>query len=310
MTRSTLLIPCTGCSRLWTDCRNKEEFTWNKSNSIHFNCPLDTKEERKRRSLRSLSWFLEQPFFDYELRTAHHFLLGPAKNTGLAIVEIRHAQSFFNLQRTRFALSVSPFPVEKAKRRVAVLLDLDEKVAAADAMQPPAWSKKGIAFFHRDFMHQADRLACAHRRFELSAIDATFETEINFCVVSRGEHVPHLGLTSGASTGMDLERERLPGIEQLGQDRKTRPIASIIAKDVRAMLSPELMQGLAFPGTLPNDTLRFLAVNNLPRFANQFSRRKLFPKLPGELVSAPDSLHEKRLKNKRLREHRFHRRRA
>jgi VanZ family protein len=47
-------------------------------------------------------------------------------------------------------------------------------------------------------------------------------------------------------------------------------------------------------------------IDDLPRFADIFPSRQFFAKTPFQLATAPDPLHEKRLKEKRLGEHLFH----
>ena len=47
------------------------------------------------------------------------------------------------------------------------------------------------------------------------------------------------------------------------------------------------MQGLAAPRPLPNDALRFRAVNDFPRFADRFSRRKLLAEKTLQPPSTP-----------------------
>ena len=77
---------------------------------------------------------------------------------------------------------------------------------------------------------------------------------------------------------MDLQGKRFPRIEQLGQDGETRAVGNVAPEDRVAFFNPKLMQGSPAPGPLPNDALRFRAVNNFPRFADLFPGGSRLPK--------------------------------
>ena len=87
---------------------------------------------------------------------------------------------------------------------------------------------------------------------------------------------------------MDLQRKRLSRIKQLGQDGEARAVGNFGPEDRGAFFNPQLMQGPPAPGPLPNDALRFRAVDDFPRFADRLPRRKLLTEKALQPPPAPD----------------------
>ena len=69
---------------------------------------------------------------------------------GLEIFEIDGCHRFFNVQFARHPVQSGTVPIEDPVGRVAVLLNLDDHIAFADGMQPPAGNKNAVAPFDRD----------------------------------------------------------------------------------------------------------------------------------------------------------------
>ena len=96
-----------------------------------------------------------------------------------------------------------------------------------------------------------------------------------------------------------MERKILLGIEQLAEDRETRRIRQV-AKNPGAMFLPKRVHGQPAQGALMHDALRFGAIDNLPRFADERRRRQSFPIERFQAPTAPDAFHEDRLEDERL----------
>src|SRR5262249_14012479 len=68
----------------------------------------------------------------------------------------------------------------------------------------------------------------------------------------------------------------------------------------------EFVQRSTFPWPLADDALRLRTIDDFPRLADLFSRRKPFTKMAFHPLPAPDALHEQRLENQRLEEQLLH----
>ena len=63
------------------------------------------------------------------------------------------------MQRARFSIRSLSIPIEDAIGRVAVLLNFDNEIAAADRVDAAARQKHGVAGLHRDAMNVIGDLA-------------------------------------------------------------------------------------------------------------------------------------------------------
>ena len=86
---------------------------------------------------------------------------------------------------------------------------------------------------------------------------------------------------------MHLERKLFLRIEQLGKDRKARRVRHLLAENLRSMIAPELVQCFPLPRSLPDDALRFRPIDDLPRFANFFARRKFLSQRGSRAAAHP-----------------------
>jgi VanZ family protein len=228
------------------------------------------------------------------------------RDTRFKVAKISRGQCFFDLQRAGLAVGVYPIPVEESESCVAVLLNLNQEIAGTDRMQATAWSKNSVTGVHPQRMHQLESAATADGLGELRLLNSTLQAKMNRSAGNSREDVPHLGLAPHAIAGVHLERKRFTSIEQFRQDRETRGVIEILAKNFHAMVSPKLMQRFSRPWTLPNDALRLRAIDELPRFANIFARRQFLSEASLQFAPAPNSLHQNRLKGERLGQSRFH----
>ncbi len=75
--------------------------------------------------------------------------------------------------------------------------------------------------------------------------------------------------------GMDLKRKFLLGVEDFEEKRKARRVRDF-AEDLRAVMLPEMVQGLPAPRADADDALRFGTIDDLPRFADAKAGRQMF----------------------------------
>src|SRR5690348_9265036 len=128
-------------------------------------------------------------------------------------------------------------------------------------MQAASGGEDRITGVHTQAMHELEGTAIAHGALELRALNSFLQTKTNRAARNSREHVPHFAFALDSAAWMNLERKRFASIEQLREDRKTRRVTDILAKNFCAMPSPKLVQGFALPTTLPNDTLRVFPID-------------------------------------------------
>src|ERR1051325_5870728 len=94
------------------------------------------------------------------------------------------------MELTRFAFVIDAVPIEHAVCRVAVLLYLDQDIAAADSVKPSRRQKHCIALSHANAVKMIGGGAGAERFLKLIARCRSFEADRNFPVRFGPRDVP------------------------------------------------------------------------------------------------------------------------
>ena len=211
------------------------------------------------------------------------------------------------MQGARLSLVIGPSPIGGAIRRVAVfLLDFDKDIPHHRSSSGPTGTK--LRPFDRQPRRQFGDAAIVDRLFELRRLNsARNPARISTAVVS-GSEIPGARSWFSPSTPrfarsdepvaeepLPVHRAAWPGWEAVavGKLNCTKMTRSSNPGEASCRVSPRREP-------LPNDALRFRAVNDFPRLADRFSRRKpLAEETPPAADRPPDPLHEERFKNER-----------
>ena len=152
---------------------------------------------------------------------------GDARNG--AVHEVDAFECLFDMQFAWFTVGSDPSPVADAVGGVAVLLDLQQKIAGADGMDAAGGDEIGIAgegIEHLKLCFDIGRVQVFQKtHFGRFGIDPGEDRGSGGCV----EDIPHFGFRfggtadhgTGGGIGMDLKRHSFFRVEQFDQNRKT-----------------------------------------------------------------------------------------
>src|SRR6478752_10056281 len=113
------------------------------------------------------------------MRATNQFLRSRLYGSRFEVAEVGCGQRFVDLKCPWLAICVNAIPIEEAKRRVAVLLNLDQQIAGADCMQASARDKDGVTGVHAQAIHELESPAIADRALELRTLNSTLQTKTN-----------------------------------------------------------------------------------------------------------------------------------
>src|SRR6187200_633703 len=147
-------------------------------------------------------------------------------------------------------------PIENPISGVAVFLDLYQDISGPERVHPPARQKDRVARLHFHRMQMLLHSSLLERLLESIARRSLFYSRIKSRFRSRVRDVPKLRLRFAAkfwrdlTRWMNLERQILLSVQQLGQDWKTgtaSPARTVrhVAENLVSIFAPELVQ--SFP---------------------------------------------------------------
>src|ERR1700730_13255805 len=124
------------------------------------------------------------------------------------------------MQLPGFAIVIHAIPIVNAIRGVAVLLDLDQHVAAADRVKSAGWQKNGVTGLDCNRVHKVCRRPSAHGFLELSPGDRTAKCDMKSGARNRRNDIPKLRFWFATELGrdffrgMNLQRKLLVSVKQ------------------------------------------------------------------------------------------------
>ncbi|MPN49436.1 hypothetical protein SDC9_197057 [bioreactor metagenome] len=143
--------------------------------------------------------------------------------------EVDRLDSLLDMKLARHAVGVDPPPVADPVSGVAVLLDFEDQVAAADRVQRAGGDEIGVSRQRRIDLKQVLDIRRIQHAHQLLAGCPALEPGENLRAFAGGDDVPHFGFRlrtaadfgAGGFVGMDLETQAVTRVDQLHQKRKT-----------------------------------------------------------------------------------------
>ena len=173
------------------------------------------------------------------------------------------------MQLSRLAFVIEAVPIKHAVRGVAVLLNLDQKIARADCVDASSGKKHRIAGLHANFLNAVFDCSLIQSTLELRSCYRFAQTKKEFCPRISSGHVPEFGLRFTAAfvcdffRGMNLQRQFFLGVEKFHQQRKTLRVGRV-PEDSLSILRPKFVQRLPAQRPIAHDTLCFGTIDYLP----------------------------------------------
>ena len=200
-------------------------------------------------------------------------------------LEINDRQALLDVQRTRLAVGADAVPIVEAERGIAGLLHFGDQEARTQGVNGSGGNEEAIARLGLEMVQQFLARPLANGIGQLLPIDARPEPRVDRAAGIGGQNVPGLGLAQVGRiqpcglfvVGMDLNRERLSGVKELHQERKTR-LRVVAAEKFRTALANQFAQGRAGQRPLVDDALVRAVIGRLPNSRrNRCPGRSAFP---------------------------------
>ena len=173
-------------------------------------------------------------------------------------------------------------------------------------MAAPAGDKDRVASGDGDFVEETRDVTALECRFESLLRRPILKARVQRGIGIGVEQVPHFrfgfAMELGGFVGgrMDLDGERVSGVENLGKQREARALGQSFPKDGIAHIHPKLMEARAREVAVVDDTLDVLPIHNLPAFADGAVSGERALKLGLHFAPAPDAVHVVRLEGEWL----------
>ena len=197
------------------------------------------------------------------------------------------------------AVFAHPSPVAQTERGVAVLLDLQQQIAAADGVKDPGGDVIGVA---------RNRAVALEQLFDLDRVDHLLKLEPGGLraqpghdpgAPAGGDHVPHFGfgfgavgeLPAGLLVRVDLKTQPVAGINELDQQGETAGAGRLDPQQRAPVMADKLGKMNSGQGALFDFAVGAFTVGNFPRFAGLHALRRFPFEQFGEQRTAPRAFH-------------------
>lgn len=170
--------------------RNERELAWPKIDIDAADRTSEAAHDGELAERRNFARRIQIPLLNFEQFVPNEQLTFRLNEPGCDIVEVDRAQRLIDMQLSRPAGIIFPVPIEDAIRRVAVLLDFDQDIAAADPVKSAGRQKHRVAGFDRKAVNEIGDFAGIDGVLEFTARDRMTQTDEKFCARARGGHVP------------------------------------------------------------------------------------------------------------------------
>src|SRR4029077_18518415 len=113
---------------------------------------------------------------------------------GSHVIEIDALQRLIHMKLSSLTLIIDSVPIENAISGVAVLLDLDQDVSAADGVKSPGRQENGVPVLRPDRVNTIGDSSRMKGVLELIARHRFSEANENFGIRFRRKNIPKFGL--------------------------------------------------------------------------------------------------------------------
>jgi len=149
--------------------RNEEKFARGKIDIGASKFSRHTTDDGELTTWRRFARRIKIPFLNLkEFVTDERFAFWP-NEFGCDILEIDRSHRLLDVELAGLTGIIAPVPIEDTIRRVAVLLDFDEKIACAHCVKTSGRKKCGVTWFDTNFVNVISSCSLTQRVFELNA---------------------------------------------------------------------------------------------------------------------------------------------
>ena len=163
-----------------------------------------------------------------------------------------HGQGLFDVQVTLFPVLTYSSVIIDTIGNIGILLDLGDQDSFADRMKGSGFDKQDITLFHRYCVEHFQKGILLNSLREFLPGDLFLETIVKEGSFFRVKDIPHLCfsvlslvLQGKTIAGMNLDREIVPCVNKLGQNRKLPESPAMCAKHFHALNIQILLQGFS-----------------------------------------------------------------
>ena len=197
------------------------------------------------------------------------------------------------VQRTRGTVFLPSIIIIQTIRDIGILLDLRQQNSTADGVNGSARDIKNVAGANGDFLQQRCDGTLIQRLFECFLCHGFSQTVIDIGTLSTTQDIPHFAF-SGFFTvfmrhrviGMDLNGERLRGINPFDQQGKIMHIPAVFSQQIFVGLHQKGAQCLSCKRAVCNDTFPIRVTGQFPCLRKSLIVKVLVETVL-ELVAAP-----------------------
>ena len=210
----------------------------------------------------------------------------------------------FGVQFAGVAVGIAAVEIVDAVGDVRGLLDFGDERPCADRMHASRGQEEYVARCDLVVGQNVRDRIVSDAGLVLGRGHLSREARTQVCVLIRRHHVPHFGLALGfvAFPGqfivrVHLDREVLPGVDELDQQRKLLAEAFVVgfAEQCGAVAGDQLRERRSGLGTFGDDGFVVLDARKFPAFAD-VALVGGDPFIGGDLLAAPDQGFQNRLK--------------